>query len=1307
MESNDIQTTFNQTSTLSRMEKKNSKEKDKKQTTNHTKTLKRLKTLKKGSKFNNKSMKRVSTIQLSEFSNSLKKYNMKERMNQKEIINLFQKGDIEIAQRHSLSNRPLKKLNEEANDINKIKYCRCCGLPCASPGLYEPFKMCDDTDTYSVLGVAISLYFSFYKFCIFILFVTLCVLILPSFYMINVYYSSLSNMCEIVRDKNFKICENFIKDNNYMNNSTKQSTITFQSQLNAANLNSYIEFYNNLMEHNVNNETNIHNRYGKIMNKIVINNSISYFILLLSLFLINVLYIVFQNNTILYYNYKVISPSDYSIIIHNMSEVRKSFRKMKYRYIKSKNLNPKEFRKNLGFTGGELTDKKITEASEFSAFIKKFLINKNHNYNVDTVNICYKLNEYTKLKEEADKYNEYLFDLDNNQIQIKRNRQLKLNGNRRIYFESMLPEILENTFDFFGCKFDFCGKKRKIMDILFKRRHKENELNKLLEETNNIREKNFANVAIITFETINEQEKFLEKNRKNLIQKISIIFKNFKYIFCYCFLDKKSKLLHNVEMDEFLDISPAPEPDDVLFENLETKKISRYFFVFCSSFISFLIIALSFIIVVLLTMIQEKINNLSFGEKNFSKYTVSFAMTGIISIVNIIFEIILEKLTKKERHISLTNFNLSFSVKLSICTFVNSAIVPLMSNVFANLEKFEINHELLVSNMLMMFAVNSVVSPLMWTFNVGFYLNKIIIWKIERKKNQDMNQKKLNELYELMDINLAYKYSYLSKTLLMTFFYLPLFPLGIAFSMCGFILGFYLEKFNMGHRYKRPQMMNKTICKFYTNFFEVNFLMLVLGDYIFLRAKYMTNYWTYINLVIFLILLILPFGHYLKFNFLGINQSYVLDKDKEQKYTYSEQYFMFYNDYELTNPFTIKKGRINYLERLKNLNYFSQDEFLAKKQRIEKTSFYKIISEAKLLRGGIKLSLLSNINLEESNTKAKRLFELIKKLYHSTEEEYDIEISTKSSNSFNFENKKSYNIPNILRLAGTIFGLEEENEENKLQSLKETDSELSENNNNTNDEFRPRKSKTFRYKDDFFKNKLCKNKSSFVFKVSEKSNVYNNNQNNNGAYLESINTQNSLINNNLNSIRKENNFETNTILESIQNEINTGKKDFVRYSDWNKRKNEANNKDFEILERRKKKFRSINSTNYNTNNNTNNNINTINSKGNISYVSNISVTINQFFDKSKDNQNISPNNMFECNNTIIENEQEDNKTNTRYKLSSKQAFPIIKDESTFSEKDSRPINNIINIVVNNDNNNINNIKDNKEQVFLNEYINVK
>ena len=97
---------------------------------------------------------------------------------------------------------------------------------------------------------------------------------------------------------------------------------------------------------------------------------------------------------------------------------------------------------------------------------------------------------------------------------------------------------------------------------------------------------------------------------------------------------------------------------------------------------------------------------------------------------------------------SITDHSLSFSVKLTVFTFVNSAIVPLISNIFMNLEDTRINYELLTSNMFIIFLVNSFVSPFMWTFNPGFYIKKWKIFSIESKKNSNMRhnmtQRELN-----------------------------------------------------------------------------------------------------------------------------------------------------------------------------------------------------------------------------------------------------------------------------------------------------------------------------------------------------------------------------------------------------------------------------------------------------------------------------------------------------------------------------------------------------------------------------------
>ena len=99
----------------------------------------------------------------------------------------------------------------------------------------------------------------------------------------------------------------------------------------------------------------------------------------------------------------------------------------------------------------------------------------------------------------------------------------------------------------------------------------------------------------------------------------------------------------------------------------------------------------------------------------------------------------------------------------------------------------------------MKFLVNAFVTPGMWTLNVGYYIKQLKIHFLIDENNIDMNQKELNELYEYPPMNVSAKYSYIAKTILMSFFYIPIFPLGMPISLLGFIFGYWLEKYNFAN----------------------------------------------------------------------------------------------------------------------------------------------------------------------------------------------------------------------------------------------------------------------------------------------------------------------------------------------------------------------------------------------------------------------------------------------------------------------------------------------------------------------------
>ena len=144
----------------------------------------------------------------------------------------------------------------------------------------------------------------------------------------------------------------------------------------------------------------------------------------------------------------------------------------------------------------------------------------------------------------------------------------------------------------------------------------------------------------------------------------------------------------------------------------------------------------------------------------------------------------------------------------------------------------------------------------------------------------------------------------------------------------------------------------------------------------------------------------------------------------------------------------------------------------------------------------------------------------------------------------------------------------------------------------------------------------------------------------------------------------------------------------------------------------------INNDNNNDINNDNNilvtNNENNNSKQKIPFISNISVTINQFFDRFKifSKEETSNTERIKMGNLNFNDEDEKNakleekKNDNKYLINQRKKMPITKMEPK-KVNDNQPINNIINIVVRNDNNTNNNKEERKNGILFNKFYNDK
>ena len=362
--------------------------------------------------------------------------------------------------------------------------------------------------------------------------------------------------------------------------------------------------------------------------------------------------------------------------------------------------------------------------------------------------------------------------------------------------------------------------------IKIQKEETEKKLNELIISSKENNSENFCGAAFVTFNTIKNQEEYLS-NISCCSSCSSCIdsFESFlRSIFCCCLCCCHRKKNNNNNYKKGINITKAPEPDEIIIENLESAPLKKT--IKNAIFFTFLIEILYLLIFYFLQFLYSKQRDLDQNKKTIYIYLVSFGISGFTSVIDLIIEIILEKVMLKFiKFPTLTNFYSYYSYFLTLFLTIN-ANMPLSID---NSDKYAY----LISNTVTKFLINSFLTPIMWVINPKCLLQNFWICFLKNKDKITYNQNSLNKLYELPPLNIAAKYTYIMKTLLMSFNYIAIFPLGFPISLIGFIFAYWVEKYNFSKMSKRPEKIDKNIVFFFSEYLVIFILSNSILRYIF------------------------------------------------------------------------------------------------------------------------------------------------------------------------------------------------------------------------------------------------------------------------------------------------------------------------------------------------------------------------------------------------------------------------------------------------------------------------------------------
>lgn len=451
---------------------------------------------------------------------------------------------------------------------------------------------------------------------------------------------------------------------------------------------------------------------------------------------------------------------------------------------------------------------------------------------------------------------------------------------------------------------------------------------KEVEEKIEIQRANFKNVSIftgiafVTFKTPYQAQLVKAFFKLSFLDRLKRSYnKKFK---------KQSKFLFD---GQSILVIRAPEPNEILWENLGVSDIFRLKQKVLNFFLTFVVLLLSFVVILLIYYFQSYV---AANEHSlFIQYIVSYSGCLFIVIINNLLVLIVTILAKRELHQNYTDYDTSLTQKKTAALFLNSAciyiLVALSTNTF-----FGSNG--LIYNIFSVFFSNLILQPIFFLLS-PFYLYKIYKQR-KLKKNPNayqITQKQANKIFEGDKFEITVCYSNVLNVMIFSAFYAPLLPMTLVLGIITLIVFYWTFKYILLRRCCIPFFLGKEIGYEAIEIMEFVPLFLAVGDIFFNIIFYQTTgFISYVTLAISIFNFLFPMG-WLNKQLMPFEEKKIARLDSPLN---TKEYFIarvdFTEEYDRCNPMTQKEATEEWIKFIEKREEKNKGEFDLNKPQTEK-----------------------------------------------------------------------------------------------------------------------------------------------------------------------------------------------------------------------------------------------------------------------------------------------------------------------------------------------------------------------------------